>query len=212
MTLDEYIGSFYVWAPYPFNGALRRVLGYSKSDMQEGGRLQRLNVFAGSAFYESDWAAAHEGRPQDAVTYDRRSDAERVLLTHQLAAAGNPQPGMAADRVLQAQAISMILQHPLRHAAQIPTNLWRGAYLTFPILLAALCYALRGHRYALGMLLLPAFASLLFCALFGHVEPRYSMPTYPIIACVLAVGATRLLGRYSSNARLNTAAGRHGYW
>jgi hypothetical protein len=32
VPMDEYVGGYYYLAPYPLNGALRRILGYSRSD------------------------------------------------------------------------------------------------------------------------------------------------------------------------------------
>lgn len=193
MTRDEYVGSFYLFAPYPLNGALRRLLGYSNSDKEEGGRLQRINSLAlgPTSFSNRDVSAEVNARPQDALTYFHRAGAERVQLVNQLAAAGNPQPELTADRELQARALAMIVHHPFRHMALIPMYLWEGAFFSFPSLAFIVIYAFRYRKFELAVLVFPAFLSLLAYASFAHLEPRYGIPTYPIIICVLAALASQ---------------------
>ena len=185
MTRDEYLGSFYLYAPYPLNGALRRLLGYSRSDKEEGGRLQRINSIGVSTFYDRDVSAEVNARPQDALTYFHRAGAERMQLVNQLAVAGNPQPELTADRELQARALAMIVHHPFRHMALVPMYLWEGAFFSFPSLAFIVIYAFRYRKFELAVLVFPAFLSLLAYASFAHLEPRYGIPTCPIIICVL---------------------------
>jgi hypothetical protein len=202
MTRDEYVGSFYLSAPYPLNGALRRLFGYSNKDIEEGGRLQRLNQSSDSSFFVRDYSAENAGRPQDAITYVHRAGADRVLLSNQLAAAGNPQPEIASDREVQARARAIILHHPFRHLALIPMYLWQGAFFSFPALAVIVFYAFSHRKYELAVMVLPAFASLLFYASFAHLEPRYGIPTYPIIICVLVALACRYSRPFNANSVL----------
>jgi len=187
MTSDEYVGSLYAWAPYPLGGVIRRLLGYSKDDFKQGGRLQRLNEESNSSFAARDEAAELAGRPQDTLTYYRRGRAERVILVRDLVAAGNPQPDIAADRELKKRALAVIRQHPLRHAALSLTLLWRGGIVAFVPLAVALGYALKRRRTELALIVLPSFALILFYTLFANFETRYAMPSYPIVACVLVL-------------------------
>jgi 4-amino-4-deoxy-L-arabinose transferase-like glycosyltransferase len=198
MTRDEYVGAFYAWAPYPFGGPLRRLLGYSRNDFERGGRLQRLNE-GDSSFHESDVAAELAARPDLTVTYYRRSRAQKMILIQRFAAAGDPQPLMAADRELKRQAVSMLAQHPLRHAALSIAFLWRGGYFAFPPLAAAFAYALLRRRRELATAALPALLLVLLYALMASFETRYAMPTYPVAVCLavylVVIGARHLGSR-----------------
>jgi len=203
MTRDEYIGSYYLFAPYPLNGALRRLLGYSNSDIEAGGRLQRLNLASSSNFYVRDYSAEVAGRPEDAVTYEHRAGADRVLRRNQLLDAGIAGPELLVDREMLARALAIIRQHPLRHLALTPMYLWRGAFFTFPALLMVGFYAWRQRRYELAALVLPAIALLLFYASLAHLEPRYAIPTYPIALCgIVAVGLRYAAVRISARQRV----------
>lgn len=189
VTPDEYRGAFYAWAPYPLGGAVRRVLGYSKADLEAGGRLQRLNEASGTSFASRDLAAEMAGLPQNTLTYYRRSRAVRVILVNQFEAAANPQPLMAADHELMHRGVDMISHSPWPHLEFTLPSLWRGACYSFPPLLLAFVFALRRRRYELQLMLLPALGSVLFYALASFFEPRYAMPTYPIIVCLLVAFA-----------------------
>jgi hypothetical protein len=192
MTLDEYAGAYYFYAPYPINGALRRLFGFSNSDVDEGGRLQRINEGISSQFYYRDYFAELNGRPEDAVTYMHRAGAERVRLRNQLTASGDPYPVVTADLTLRDRALSMLLRHPLRDLALVPMYLWQGAFFAFPILLFALIDSVRRRQFDLSVTILPAIGSLLFYATFAHLEFRYTLPTYSLVVCMLvALAAAR---------------------
>jgi len=200
LSWDEYRGAFYHYAPYPLSGALRRLLGYSRRDSDQGGRMQRLNVSSTSSFYVRDYSADIAGRPQDAVTYLHLAGAQRVQLRNQLAAAGNPQPEVESDRQVQARALAIIRQHPLRHLAVILTCLWYEAFFSFPALVFILVYAFRRRNFELAVLVLPAFASLLFYASLAYPEPRYGIPTHPVVICALLVLAFQYRQRFKAGA------------
>jgi 4-amino-4-deoxy-L-arabinose transferase-like glycosyltransferase len=190
MTSDEYRGTFYAWAPYPFGGLARRMLGYSKSDLELGGRLQRIND-GPSHFALQDVAAEDAGRPHATFTYYRRSRAERVILVRNYAAAGNPQPWMAADRQLMQRGEHAILERPWSHLALSLPMMWRGGYIAFPPLAIAFLLSFRRRREALLWVVLPSLAVVLFYALASPFEPRYAMPAYPLVVVVLALGAAK---------------------
>jgi hypothetical protein len=200
MTRDEYLGSFYVWSPYPFGGVFRRAFGFSKTDINEGARLQRLNESSESGFAARDEAAELAGRPQDTFTYYRLGRARRVILVNQFAAAGNPQPWIAADRVLKQGALKTIAQHPFRHAALSIPFMWRGGYFAFPSLLIAIVYALKRRHQGLTMVVLPAFSLVLLYALTASFEPRYAFPMHPIAVCALVALAEQMVRWFRTKA------------
>jgi hypothetical protein len=208
MNFDEYVGSYYFFAPYPINGALRRFLGYSNQDTDEGGRLQRLNEGSGSKFFLRDYFAELDGKPQDAITYMHRAGAERIRLRNQLQAAGDPYPLVTADRTLRQRALSMILHHPLRDVALIPMYLWQGAFFAFPILFFALIDSIRQRKFDVSVAMLPAIGSLLFYATFAHLETRYAMPTYPLAVCMLVA---LVASRYRRQA-VHEPVSNHSSW
>jgi 4-amino-4-deoxy-L-arabinose transferase-like glycosyltransferase len=197
MTRDEYVGSFYAWAPNPFGGPLRRLLGYERTDLERGGRLQRLNE-GESSFHESDIAAELSGRPDQTVTYYRRSRAEKMILINQYTADGSTQPLMAADRELKREAFGMLKQHPLRHLAVSAALLWRGGYFAFPLLALAFVYALRRRWQGLATASLPSLSLVLLYALMASFETRYAMPVYPLAVCLVVAAGCELWHRRGS--------------
>jgi hypothetical protein len=205
MTADEYKGTFYAWAPYPFGGLVRRVLGYSKADLELGGRLQRIND-SSSSFAQRDVAAEDAGRPQDTFTYYRRSRAERVILVNAFTAAGNPQPWMLADRELMRRGEQLIEQHPWSHLALSLPMMWRAGYIAFPPLALAFLHAFRRRRETLLWTVLPSLAVVVFYAVASPFEPRYAMPAYPLVVCLLVtvVAGRRLVEGTDQISVVNT--------
>lgn len=202
MTPEEYRGAFYVWAPARFQSLVGKALGFSAQDLVEGGRLQRLNREP-SDFAAKDLEAELAGRPEDTFTYYRRARAERVKLTNELRAAGNPQPESAADQELERRAMKMIEDDPGRHLVLTVPFLWRGAFLEFPILILGLAYAALRRRADIALYVVPALGLILFYGLFSHFIQRYAVPAQPVavvVALVLAGGAfdwfrSRAVGR-----------------
>ena len=88
MTSDEYRGAFYFWAPKPLQPAIGRMLGFSWSDLQRGGRLQRLNRKPEADFYRDDIAAWRNARPEEAITFIRKALAEQLRLERLAAESG----------------------------------------------------------------------------------------------------------------------------
>jgi len=180
MTPEEYRGTFYIWAPSRLQPAIGRLLGFTPRDLQRGGRLQRLNRYPTSDFYDEDVKAEEAGRPDLAISYYRQARAERTKL-QLAAAAGGDARAVDADAILQSRAMAVIREHPFRHLALTIPFLWRGAFVTFPVLLVALVYAMRSRRANLAVFALPAFGMVMFYALLTHFIPRYSVPSVPII-------------------------------
>lgn len=184
MTRDEYIGGYYYWAPYPLNGVLRRILGYSRSDAdQAGGRLQRLNSSGDSQFAAADFAAFEAGRPQDTYSYFLRAEAEYVRLIHESNAGAAVDPNVSVDRQLMARGSALVLAHPGMHLALTPLLLWRGAFFTFPVLAAAFAWSLRRRNQQLAMLTLPVLGMVVFYGLLTLYEPRFNLPAEPLALC-----------------------------
>jgi hypothetical protein len=184
MTMDEYVGGYYYWAPFPLNAALRRILGYSRDDATRvGGRLQRLNESSGSEFAATDLAALYAGRPQDAINYYMRGAAEHVRLIQELKSSGDAEPIVHSDSLFKARGIKLVLAHPWKHAALTPLFLWRGAFFTFPFLAATFAWSLRRGKLPLALLTLPALGMILFYALVSFFELRYSLPVQPLALC-----------------------------
>ena len=181
MTLEEYRGSFYVWAQPRLQHLVGKLLGFNARDLQRGGRLQHLNTNPDSDFAADDLAAELAGRPDETITYYRRARAERVKLEQEYYAAEHPQPEAEADTVLKQRAMSLILAHPLRHIALIVPFMWRGAFFAFPTLVIVLAWAARQRRADLAIFALPALGIVMFYALFSHFIGRYSVPVSPVI-------------------------------
>jgi hypothetical protein len=184
MTAEEYLGSFYAWAPGRLAGLVGAALGFSPADLQEGGRLQRLNRSSDSSFAERDLVAERAGKPDDAVSYYRRARAERVRLQQELRARGVANPTVEADRILQDEAVAMILAHPLEHLLKTISFLWRGAPTSFPVLCIGLAYAVVRRRIEVAIFILPSFGMLLFYGLFSHFIARYSVAATPVTIVV----------------------------
>jgi hypothetical protein len=180
MTRDELLGSFYVWAPYPLNGIVRRILGYEKSDLARGGRLQRLNETDDSGFHDSDIAAELARKPEDAVTYYRRGRANMMIVVDRFTQLGSAQPRMMADHELRKRSLAFILHHPLKHAALSVAVLWRGAGYAFPLLAIAFVYGVRRRERELAIVVLPTVGLVLLYALATSFDTRFGMPAYPI--------------------------------
>jgi len=181
MTLEEYRGSFYVWAHPRLQHLVGKLLGFNARDLQRGGRLQHLNTNPDSDFAADDLAAELAGRPDETITYYRHARAERVKLEQEYYAAGHPQPEAEADVVLKQRAMALILAHPLRHIALIVPFMWRGALFAFPTLVIVLAWAARQRRADLAIFALPSLGIVMFYALFSHFIARYSVPVSPII-------------------------------
>jgi hypothetical protein len=188
----EYVESFAVWAPYPLNGLLRRALGVSREDIENGVRFQHLNDSPLAKWWAADLAAENAGRPQDTFSIHRLTGAEREKLIREFTGAGNPDPELAADHVLGRRGVQMILAHPFKHLANVVPELWRATFFSFPLLVIALAYACRRRDPVLAVMFLPALGLVAFYALLAPFYPRYALPVMPIAACIAAVIGDRL--------------------
>jgi hypothetical protein len=192
MTNEEYVGSFYVWAPMRLQRVFGTLLGFSRPDLMRGGRLQHMNRDADSDFAKDDLSAERAGQPDRAISYYRRARAERVRLEEQLAASGAPHPQLQADLELKQHAMQLIMAHPWRHLVMTIPFLWCGAPLAFVVLVAGLVLAIKERRIDLGAFALPAFGIVMFYALLSHFITRYGDPVRPL-TIVLTLVVVKLL-------------------
>lgn len=176
MTPDEYLGSFYAYAP-GLRSMIGRVLGFSKSDLQIGGRLQRLNR---NVSRERDHAAEEAGDPDGAISYFYSARAMRMKMQHDLALRGVPNKNVEADKFLRERAVAMISAHPIKHFAMTLPFIWRGGFTSFVILSACLIWAVVRRRPELGVFVLLGFGTIMFYAIFSHFIPRYSVSITPV--------------------------------
>ncbi len=207
MTSEERRGALSFWAPWPINGLLRRLFGFSNADYEHGGRLQGLNRGANTSFAAADLQAELLGRPEDTVSNYRRSRAELSRLIISLMQQGYKEPAaiVEASDMQKERAIQMIKERPLEHLAMTPLFLWRGAFFAFPLLVIGLLWAARQRDYLFGLFLTPAFGMVMFYALFSHFIPRYSMPALPVVVVAFVVLGHAAWHWAANRSRIDTA-------
>jgi 4-amino-4-deoxy-L-arabinose transferase-like glycosyltransferase len=179
MSLEEYVGSFYVWAPHGLQPLVGAILGFSPDDLERGGRLQRLNRRPTSDFFAQDDFWEKAGRPDRVVSYYRKARAAHVQLKNELMARG--EDPAQSDSILQERSLRYIREHPWRHLALTIPFLWRGALIAFPVLALTLWLSVRRRKWELARFALPAFGLVMFYALLSHFIPRYGAPVFPLV-------------------------------
>jgi hypothetical protein len=206
MTNVEYAGAYYVYAPESLKSTIGRLLGFSKRDLEGGGRLQRLNRNK-SSYSASDREAEGAGRPEDAVTYYRKARAERKRLRMQYENADVENASQLAENALLDQAFGIIKADPWQHAKTTLLFLWRGTHLLgLPILIMAMIGVFTVNGTLIGLSLLPASA-ILFLALSSHFIPRYADPMIPslVVAYVALISWVVIKQARRLNQRLQLA-------
>lgn len=186
MNNIEYRGAFYKFTPF-LKTQIGDSLGFSPSDLEIGGRLQRLNLHNPTSFYQ-------EGRR------------ERARLREYFVADGEEHFDNLADSELQREALSLILRDPMQHIKTSALLMWRGMWSMgdrgtlniWSILINAVAFAviwvmaltgvLRQNAVMIGIGLLPT-GSILFLALTTEFIPRYSAPMVPSLIIALTVWA-----------------------
>ena len=202
MTAEEYRGAWYAYAPRPLRWISGELTGFDKSDLEAGGRLQRLMRFVS----ERDRPAIAAGRPDDAVSYFARVGAMRTELEKARAVSGAT--SLAIDNELKQRALDMIVAAPLKHLAAIPLFLWRGAPYVFAILLAGAVYACLRRAWWLLAYVAPAMGLVMFYAVLTHFIPRYADPMVPIATVCFTVLAHAALQRLRARLRRLTTGHR----
>ena len=173
VTPEEYVGAFSVWGG-PYSRRLAGdVTGLGDEDLAAGGRLQRLAMqFSGQA-QERELQGEELGKPGQTVSWYRKS---RAIYNEQLAkyaAEGQRYPSGAADQATRNEAIRLIVGRPIKHALLMIPLLWRGALMTFPLLVITLIYAWKQDRADLMVYVLPALVLVVFYAAATHFSERY---------------------------------------
>lgn len=193
MTRDEYIGTFYAYAPRTLQKPMGWITGHKPEDLHAGGSLEKLMRGANPA----DEKAAEEGRVADTISYYWHAKAMRAPLLRKFEAEGHPNPLAAADAELQKEAMTMIKANPKDHAVMTLPFIWRGALFMFPFLLFMLCYAWHKRDTPLAAYVLPTLGLIGFYAALSHFILRYTDPNAPIAA----ICAVLLLHRWLENRR-----------
>jgi len=199
-------------------------LGFSRDDLEIGGRLQRLNRDGSASFAASDLEAEKAGRPQDAVSFYRAARAERRRLTQYYTDQGVENPSHRTDKELQSKALSRILADPLQHLKTSIVFLWHGLpnvgnLPTTALALAALWAMafvglLRRNAVMIAIALFPVGAFLFF-AVASHFASRLSAPMVPNLIMALIVATAWAAQWFVAMARKekeveNAAAARAG--
>jgi hypothetical protein len=209
MSVDEVVAAFYVWGPGAYQKMVANTfLEMNSEDYEEGGRAARLNRSADAAFERSDIIAQEAGRPQDAVSFYRQSQAERVRLTRYYTSQDHPNPEQAADEYLKNEAKRWIFENPVRHVIMTVPFAWRGVWCFYGggifTALNAICYSTfmalvlyvfcRPRGDILAFVLLPV-SMLFFNAFLTHNLVRYSAPAIPHLVISLLVTISIIFGR-----------------
>jgi hypothetical protein len=197
MTLEEYRGTFYAWAPRvrPLVG---RLLGFSPDDFDRGGRLQRIPLEWQAPFADEDRLAGDEGRPQDAITYVRIGRGTLNRAVAEASARGETHPGTVADREVRDRGLELVRSHLGMHFALLLPMLWGLAPVVFPLLVATLILSAKRRRWDVAAFVLPTLALLMFTTLLSIFVHRYAIPAVP----AAMIGAAFLAHTWWRSARL----------
>ncbi len=206
-TAEEYRGMFAVWGEPHLRRVVSSLTGFSDADLKAGGRLQRLpERFSGEAqVHEQE--AEQSGRADETITWYRTGRAIYEAKLAQFTSEGNSYPSGAADLATRNAAIKLIAQRPIKFAAMMVPLIWRGAPLTFPILLVTFIYAWRRARVDLLVFVLPAIGLVLFYAAASQFVPRYGFVFGPIAIVALLILCAAAASAFSST-RLQSRAAR----
>jgi len=208
MRTDEVAGSYWYWGPGLYKRLVRgSPWGFGDTDFALGGRFQRLNRDIG----KGDGEAETTTKPQGAVSFYWQARASRQQLKGEFTAAGREHPDNAADDMLRARAVQMIVAAPGVHLAMTPLFLWRGIWcfpdvqlpfnaggyqgyvinavnaVAYLSLFGVFAFGLARRRYDLVAMTVVPLGMLACGALFSHNIPRYSAPAIPIMLISLLV-------------------------
>jgi len=208
MNNTEFKGAFYLYAPPALKKYIGDYLGFTDTDLEAGGSLQRINRDGSSSFGWPDLQAEWAGKPEDAVSFYRSARAERVRLEMYYEEQGAEDPAQLAADALQQRAIEMIKSDPIKHLKTSLVFAWRGTWIDgvrFRYLVAGFTALwilgfwglIRRNDEMIGITL-PAMGVFAFHALFTHFIPRYSMILIPILMISLVVSIGWILVRIDS--------------
>lgn len=208
MSTDEVAGAYWLWGPALYKRLVRgSPWGFSDTDFALGGRFQRLNRDIG----KGDGEAETTTDPQRVVSFYKQARAGRRQLQGEFIAARREHPDNAADDLLRARAVEMIVAAPGAHLAMTPLFLWRGIWcfpdvqlpfnaggyqgyvinavnaVAYLSLFGVFAFGLARRRYDLVAMTVVSLGMLACGALFSHNIPRYSAPAIPIMLISLLV-------------------------
>lgn len=208
MTAEEFRGGFAVFGPDLYRHLVKDTfLSVEPEDMtSKHGRFRRL--YAGpSEFSQEDLRAQTFGKPENAISFYRKTSATFIKLSDQMKKQGLPHPELLADKMMQAEAKDMILSDPMRHLVMGSLMFWRGFWnlssnIDIPLLnsFKYKTYTINVINAVLGVSLIVIFLSsflkrnavglsltiapILMMAFYTSVSqnlPRFFAPTVPIM-------------------------------
>lgn len=193
-------------------------------DGLKGGRLQRMNPYK-SDFQEEDNRSIALGRPDLSLTFYRKPAALYQQLRQMLAEAHVPHAELVADKIMQRQALSSMLSHPLAHARVSLLLFWRGfwwaprhipgpapgtpdlhmGFNQWVNLLASLSLLLvfglgllRRNTCWLAISALPVAMTVLHATL-THGLPRFTVPAIPLMFLCLMLVPQQIWHRWNQH-------------
>jgi hypothetical protein len=202
MTPQQIVGAFVVWSEPHLYRILSRYTGFTYADQRPGGRLQRLSERFSGETEERELSAEKSGRPQDALSWYRMGRAVYEAHLTECIREGYSYPSAEADLRTRNEAVHLIAQTPVKHAALMPLLMWRGAPLTFAILVVAFAYAWRCARFDVLMFVSAAGTLALFYSAVSHFTPRYGYMIHAVGVIALLTLATPAVRRFTSGNRL----------
>ena len=211
MTADEKKGALYMGGPSVYRQWVEgTTFDMQPSDIQRGGRWQRLN-HGHSDFFTSDWQARQAGSPDQVISFHHKAAATIIQERRHLAETGVAFADMAAGTMVTAKAMRQFAAAPLKHLQTSAIVLWQG-FWSFPpylnpwlrdglnllagmalILLAVGSFLLRKPTIFL-MMALP-FGMIVSFALFSHGLARYITLLHPMMMVALVVLVHRQITR-----------------
>jgi hypothetical protein len=195
MTPQETLGAFVVWSEPHVGRVLSRYTGFTYADLQPGGRLQRLSEKFAGENQERELSAENSGRPDDALSWYRKGRAVYEAHLAECIREGYSYPSAEADLRTRNEAVHLIVQTPVKHAALMPLLMWRGAPMTFAILVVTFTYAWRCARFDVLMFVSAAGALALFYSAVSHFTPRYGYTIHAVGVIALLTLATPAVRR-----------------
>ena len=212
MTAKEFLGAFYAYAPDRLKkDVFEPVLGFSESQLECGGSLQRL-----SRNLPCDEQAIAEGRFKDVQGFYK--SVQPGLLTELSQQAARQKPPKPEEDYFKEVAVSRIRAQPWKHLLVSLPLAWRGSWsfdskktwagvitnaFAFASLLLMPWLGLWLRRADWTLMSIMGVGYFLFYALLSHFIVRYSKPLIPLaLVClsVLLVEAARMmLSRWQSH-------------
>jgi hypothetical protein len=209
MNREEYKGAFYAYAPVYFQkNIFGKYLGYRPSDLEYGGKLQRLN-----RSLPQDSIAIAEGRTEDVISFLRRAQIDYLAGFNPIERRGL----IMDDQELKVNAKSMILNDLGAHIKTSFVFAWRGiwfyrgrhlplvlltffSFMSLPIIFVSSMS--KDKLPYLVFSLLPVLY-FLFHAGLSHFIPRYTATLLPIMTVCLIILMYKLIIRMTKST-LNT--------